>query len=181
MTMRGVVDDLPSPQALAEMLPGLLQDDEFAARFVSAFDVVVAPIHLALDNLDGYLDPTLSPEDFLGWLGGWVGVELEENWPLERKRRIVLEAFDIHRWRGTMVGLKRQLELFAGVDADIDEPGGVSWSRDPDGDLPGSDNPRILVRVRAVDGGPVDVGRVEAIVNSAKPVHLVHEIQVVDT
>ena len=178
--MRGVVSDLVSPQRLAELLPGLLQDDEFAVGFVSAFDAVVAPIHHSLDNLDAYLDPSLAPEDFLTWLGDWVGVRLEENWSLERKRVVVLGAFEVYRWRGTLQGLTRQLELFGGVEAEIDEPGGVSWTSDEDGELPGSDELRMVIRVRPLDGGTVDMDRVEAIVAGAKPVHLVHEIQVVD-
>jgi phage tail-like protein len=33
---------------------------------------VLAPVVATIDCLGAYLDPALTPEDFLRWLGGWV-------------------------------------------------------------------------------------------------------------
>ena len=59
----------------------MYQDDSFALGFTAALDEVLAPVFNSLDNLDSYLDPELSPEDFLDWLAGWLGLVLDEDWP----------------------------------------------------------------------------------------------------
>jgi len=87
--MRAAVPGLPTAVPLSAMLPGIFQEDPFTVRFVSGFDDVLAPILSTLDCLPAYFDPSLAPEDFLGWLAGWVGLSLDENWPLERRRDLV--------------------------------------------------------------------------------------------
>ena len=90
--MRGAVLGLASPAPLLQRIPGVLQDDEFMRRLVSAFDEGFAPVLVTLDGLAGYVDPWLAPEDFLGWLAGWVGVELDGAWTLEQSRAAVAGA-----------------------------------------------------------------------------------------
>src|SRR4051812_4883430 len=91
-TARGTVAGLASPHSLAAALPALYQEDDrasthpnMAQRFTSAFDELLAPVFLCLDNVDAYLDPMLAPPDFVDWLAGWLGLDLDENWPLERR------------------------------------------------------------------------------------------------
>ena len=74
--MRGLVAGLDGTHPLGPALPALYQEDVTAQRFLSAFDDALAPILCTLDNIDAYFDPRLAPEDFLDWLGGWVGLSL---------------------------------------------------------------------------------------------------------
>ena len=67
-----------------------------------------------LDNFGAYLDPALTPDDFLDWLGGWVGVALDETWPIERRRAFVAQAADLYRLRGTRAGLAAHVQIFTG-------------------------------------------------------------------
>ena len=67
--MRGTIVDLPTPHPMGPAMPALYQDDPFAQSFLSALDTVLAPVVGTLDNLDAYLDPYLTPDDFLVWLG----------------------------------------------------------------------------------------------------------------
>ena len=57
-------------------------------RFVSTFDTALAPVIATLDGLPGYVDPWLAPTDFLDWLAGWVGVEVDEEWTVPQRRQI---------------------------------------------------------------------------------------------
>ena len=47
-----------------------------------------------LDCLEYYIDPALAPSDFLDWLGSWVGILLDESWPVERRRDAILAGAD---------------------------------------------------------------------------------------
>ncbi len=70
---RALVDDMPTTQPIASYLPAMLQADDFCVRFTEGLDPVLAPVLSTIDNLDAYLDPWLTPPDFLGWLAGWFG------------------------------------------------------------------------------------------------------------
>jgi phage tail-like protein len=175
--MRGLVKQLESPRPLIESLPGLFQQDQFARRFVSAFDDAFAPIMSTLDNLTAYFDPWLAPHDFLEWLGRWVGITLDETWPIERRRRMVAQAHDLYRMRGTLKGLRAHIEIFTGGTVEIVDTGGVASSPTAGASFPGSPNFAVLVRVQVDDPNTVSMPRLEALVKAAKPAHLTHKVQ----
>jgi phage tail-like protein len=177
--MRGTVPGLPSAVPLTAMLPGIFQEDPFTVRFVGGFDDVLAPILSTLDNLTAYLDPALAPEDFLAWLAGWVGLELDESWPVERQRAAIARAAQMYRMRGTVSGLRDNLEVLTGGRAQVADSGGVAWSVTPGAAFPGQDQPRLAVRVSVADPSAVSVSAVDAVVSAAKPAHVVHRVEVV--
>lgn len=176
--MRGMIDGLDTRHPIGFQLPALYQDDDFGQRFTSALDVVLAPVFTTLDCIDAYVDPGVAPADFVGWLAEWVGIELDENWPLERQRRLVASAVQLYEWQGTARGLARLVEIYAGVTPEIEESGGTAWSASPDGDLPGTAEARVRITVRVPDPAAVDVQRLDRIVARAKPAHVVHEVEV---
>lgn len=176
--MRGAGAVLANPFPMGPRLPGLFQDDDFIQRFVSAFDEALAPAVAALDNMPAYLDPAVAPADFVEWLAGWVGVSLDENWPLERRRDLVGRAAALYRRRGTAGALAEQVALYTGVVPEVVETGGVAWSAEPGGPLPGAAQARLTVRVVVPDPSAVDVHRLEAIVAEAKPAHIPATVEV---
>ena len=176
--MRGLIDGLDSPHPLGEALPALFQEDEFTMRFTAALDEVLAPVFCTLDNLEAYLDPRLAPADFITWLAGWVGLNLDENWPVERQRALIAQAAELYRWRGTAKGLAAHIALYIGTEPEITDSGGCEYSKTPGAPLPGTAEPRVTVRIRVPDPNSVDRRRLEAIVASAKPAHVLHEIEV---
>jgi phage tail-like protein len=176
--MRGLIEGLPTATPLVAMLPAVYQEDPFTVRFVGGFDDVLASIVTTLDCLDGYVDPMLAPEDFLEWLAGWVGIDLEDGWPIERRRAAVATAVEMYRMRGTVAGLRANLEVLTGGQVQVRDSGGVAWSASPGAELPGEDSPRLAVRVTVPDPTTVPVDAVEAVVAAAKPAHVVHRVEV---
>ena len=177
--MRGMVPELASPHPVGMRLPALYLDDDFAQRYTSAFDDVLAPVFATLDSLASYLDPRLAPEDFVDWLAGWVALSLDENWSLERRRELVARAVDLHRWRGTARGLAEHLELVTGGEVEIRDSGGCAWSATSGGPLPGDDSGVLHVLVQVPDPGEVDPARLEALIAEVKPAHLTHTVEIV--
>ncbi len=177
--MRGALSGLPSRHPLGPALPAIYQDDDFVQRMLGALDGIVAPVYSTLDNFDAYLDPHLAPDDFLAWLAGWVGIALDESWDDARRRAIVARAVELYRMRGTAVGLAEQVEIQTGGSVEIAENGATGWSVDPGGDLPGSPEPMVVVRVTVPDPKAVDATRLDALVSAAKPAHVIHRIELV--
>jgi phage tail-like protein len=176
---RGVVEGLDTPWPLLRMLPGVLQEDEFAERLVSAFDQLTAPIYATLDCIDAYFDPWTTPPDVLEWLAGWVGVMFDDLLPLERRRLLVSEIVSLYRVRGTALGLAKYLAIVTGVEVEIEESGGATWSSTPGGAPPGESRPRLLVRLITDDPDSMDVRRVNLLVGDNKPAHVPHTVEVV--
>ncbi|MCW2594891.1 MAG: repeat domain protein, partial [Jatrophihabitans sp.] len=168
--MRGTIHGLTTPTPLGPMLPAVYQEDEFTMRFVGGLDDVLAPILTTLDCLIDYFDPALTPTDFLDWLATWVGIELDESWAIERRRAAVATAVEMYRMRGTISGLRANLEVLSGGTVEITDSGGVAWSSRPMGELPGQDSPRLAVRV-AIPEEPSEriTKAIDSIVATAKP------------
>ena len=97
-------------------LPALYQDGDFGMRFVGALESVLDPIVAIIDALPAHFNPDHAPRDLLNLLSAWLGVEVDESQPLPERRRLVREAAELGRRRGTVRGLELALQLsFPGV------------------------------------------------------------------
>ena len=95
---------------------------EFLARFLSLCQSFFAGVEHEIASLATLFDPQASPERFLSWLAGCLGLELDSNWDVEKQRQVIAGIFRLSGQRGTAAGLRAALRLFAGVDATIEEP-----------------------------------------------------------
>lgn len=135
---------------------GIEQSDTeyFLGRFLKAFEQVLTGIpeeeegetigiEALIDRLEQYFDPSQAPPQFLPWLAGWVGMELEEGiefngeednaqksvitsqiLPLDSARssinRSMLErVVQLYKKRGTWEGLMEYLQVYAGEETTI--------------------------------------------------------------
>ncbi|MEW1871243.1 phage tail protein [Streptomyces caelestis] len=175
---RAAVPGLPSRYPIGGQLPALYADDDFAQRFTAGLDTVLAPVFSTLDNLPAYLDPRVTPVDFLAWLASWVGAAHDPRWPVEVRREAVVRAVYLHRWRGTRRGLVEALRLALGAHAEVTGDGGAVWSGTAGSALPPKPPAEALVRVRLAGGTPVDADRVHEIVRTMCPVHTAFRVEV---
>lgn len=180
--MRGLVPGLDNPSPMRWQLPSAFQDNRFALGFVGAMDEALAPILSTVDNIDAYLDPDLTPPDFLPWLASCVGVVIDENWSEEQQRRLVSKAVELYRFRGTRRGIVQLISLYVGVEEgaiDVTDSGGAVWSVTPGGSPPGEARAQVQVRVRVADPADLDRERIERLVAGAIPAHLSMQVEVV--
>lgn len=178
MTVRGMVPGLETPHPVLLLLPGVFQDGDFTARFVSAFDDALAPVFATLDNLPAYFDPETAPTDLLAFVGAWVGASREESTDLATQRIAVREAVEAHRRRGTPGGLRQVLQHLTGGEVEVADSGGTTWSLTPGADLPGAFPAHVRVRIVLDDPDSVDLAVVGSVVTDATPPHATHEIEV---
>lgn len=176
---RGAVDGMTSPFPIGEQLPSVYGEDEMALRFTAGLDDLFAPLLAVLDNLSAYFDPALAPVDFVAWLGGWVGAEVDGDEPEEVLRRIVGGAATAHRLRGTARGVSEVIRLAFGLVPEVIESGGATWSPRPRGDFPGEPEPGLLVRLRVRDPASVDRDRLERLVAAVRPAHVPCVVEVI--
>ncbi|OLR93083.1 phage tail protein [Actinokineospora bangkokensis] len=177
--MRGTAA-LPSPHPLADLLPTPLQEDPFVVRLTQGLDDVLGPAIAVLDCLPAYLDPALTPADFLGWLAGWVGVDPDENWTERHLRSLVAHAVDLHRHQGTTWGVQWYLDLVAPCRTRVVDPTRCTWSVDPTTTGPDVGDGVLVVRVPAAEGSEENTRAVDRLVRALKPAHVPHRVEVVD-
>lgn len=144
------------PSRYLQFLPAIFQDQpavegqpslgQFLAPFESQFDL----FEQKLAEVDRDLTTALAPADFLPWLAGWVAHLFDEAWDEDRQRRFLATAMELYRWRGTVCGLQRYLELWFDL-----EPGTVEIR---EGRWPGGMQIGVASRV----GYPDQTGTVSA-------------------
>lgn len=113
-------------ETLVRRLPAIYQDDKAAAPFLAPalalFESFFEEAENKIRDLPALFDPYAVPQEFLSWLAGWLGLDIDANWSEALTRRAIAEAFANYAWRGTAKGLRRSLETYAGVTAHLVEP-----------------------------------------------------------
>lgn len=109
--------------------PPAVNTTEITLReYLAPFETVFQEFDELLSTLDRYVAPQLTPRDeFLPWLASWVALVLETGWDESLQRRVIEEAVELYRWRGTVYGLKRYLQLYAEIPEDLIEIEEASW------------------------------------------------------
>lgn len=170
--------EAPVTTRVIEHLPAIFREDQFTHDFVSGFDAVLAPIIATLSCVDAYVDPEVSPGDFLAWLGDWVGLTLEEDWPEARRRRAIAAAAEVYAARGTAHGLRRELAVYTDGRVHVEDGGSTITSAAPgslDGAQPSDQSVRVVIDVD--DAETVNWTGLRDVVRNAVPAHLPFEIE----
>lgn len=176
--MRSAVAGLSSPHPLADTLPSMLREDIFARSLCASFDEVLAPVLLTLDTYPSYLDPALTPRDMVPWLAQWLGLAVDPDTEIDPQRQELQSSSTLNATRGTRRSVELILEAALGFEVEVVESGGTRWTPSPGGALPGEPDPLLTVIVRPPEGYVVDLLRLDALIRSAKPAHVRHEVQV---
>jgi phage tail-like protein len=129
----------PNNSKYLQYLPAIFQailpaDGKYLrlGEFLIPFEENIAALEAVLATEDQFFSPAYTPAaDFLPWLATWVALVLDEEWEEDKRRRLLSEAMELYRWRGTVRGMKRYLEIYTGLhpdDIEIREsrwPGGM--------------------------------------------------------
>lgn len=67
----------------------------------------------------GEPDDRRAPAEFVPWLARWVAVSLRDEWDDETRRRVVAEAMQLYRLRGTKEGLRRMIGVYVGLPESV--------------------------------------------------------------
>lgn len=76
---------------LLEYLPGVFSEgheSEFLGRYLMIFETIFDSVDITISQLPDRFDPATAPESFLPWLATWVGLMMDDGWPVERQRAV---------------------------------------------------------------------------------------------
>lgn len=162
----------PAPRSLAQVsqsayshyLPGIFQENDFLQRFLSIFEDIWEPLEQRQNHIHMYFNPRTCPTSFLPWLAGWLGLTFNPHWPESRRRRLLAQAMDLYRWRGTRYGLLRMIEISTGITPVI------------------SENPLepfvFRIRIAGISAATIDKEFIEELIRTHKPAHTGYILEV---
>jgi phage tail-like protein len=163
---------------LRRSLPAVYQENDLGVRFVGALEPLLDPIVALLDSLPAHVDPDLAPEDVLALLARWLGLEVDEAWPVERKRELVRRGDELARRHGTRAGLELTLRIaFPDHPLRVEDTGQVTWSGKTDAKKPDRSGAGFVVYCDA----PLDeheLGAVSRLIEQVKPVNVTYKLRV---
>ncbi len=159
---------LPVPNGGAstylDFLPVIFHDGDFMGRFLLIFQSIWEPLEQRQDHVAMYFDPRTCPAPFLQWLATWLGVTVGPRWPEGRLRKLLTEAVELYRWRGTRYGLTRMIEVCTGVTPIVAEA---------------ASNAAVLhIRVAIPPDADVDRDFIERLIIANKPAHCAYLLDV---
>jgi phage tail-like protein len=175
-----------------EYLPAVLQEDPQLGRLLLAFEKILAGfpvavpgdplpaqpgIEASLDDLARLFRPgpgaaagARTPDAFVPWLAGWMGLSLRDDWDGETRRRFLANAVPLYRRRGTRGGLLALLNLY------LDQADAVTIDEFV--------APPHFFQVEIVQNqrDPLELARmdrcVRAIIEAEKPAHTVYGLRI---
>jgi phage tail-like protein len=163
---------------LRRSLPAVYQENDLSVRFVGALEPLLDPIVALLDSLPAHVDPDLAPEDVLALLARWLGLEVDEAWPIERKRELVRRGDELARRHGTRAGLELTLQIaFPDHPLRVEDTGQVTWAGKTDTKKPDRSGAGFVVYCDA----PLDeheLGAVSRLIEQVKPVNVTYKLRV---
>lgn len=116
-----------SPQSrwLVDQLPAVLAEDPFLRRFLGIFEEILTSVGTRIDGFEHFIDLSVTPIEFVRWMGRWVGLQVEPTLPDDRQRELVRRVGPLFAWRGTALGMVGLLEAVTGHRATVTDSGGV--------------------------------------------------------
>ena len=109
----------PSHDYLRRLPRTFSRDSDVAAflrRYLAMFDGTLEELEARSEHRDALLEPHGTPSELLPWLASFLGLTLDERWPLAKRRALIAACTDLFRMRGTVGGLRRFLQVYLDVE-----------------------------------------------------------------
>ena len=180
---------------LMELLPALYREVDFMHRYLHIFEQALRPILETVDALPCYLDPLTAPEALLPFLAHWVAWPVDDfPWTADQQRRLIRNAMEIYRWRGTRRGLRLFLHYVTGLPMDehraeadrsisIQESSSKAFTLGtahlgPDTMLGRGRPYHFLVTLRPNHMGDIHTPLIHRIIAQEKPAHCTYDLRI---
>ncbi|WP_300450146.1 phage tail protein I [Accumulibacter sp.] len=122
--LRGARAEYPGHDLLKK-LPRTLWREAAARDFLFRYLMPPAAMLDEWQSVSGdrhrLLDSRIAPAQALPWLASFLGLVLDPCWPAEVQRRMIAEAANLFRTRGTLASLRRMVEILTGAEVVIVE------------------------------------------------------------
>jgi phage tail-like protein len=165
----------PPATSLVDGLPEAFLGSDFTVGLIGAFDDALGPVGATLDDLEAYLDPRFAPDDFVRWVASWLAPAIAARRDADHLRAHLPDLRRALLGRGTLDGIAAAVRACTGLEPDVRDSGGASWSKRPQGAFPGMSAPLLEVDVRVAPDEPdpeAVLDLVRFVVADVRPAHV---------
>jgi phage tail-like protein len=174
----------------------------FLEKYLALFEHTLTRLEDRYDEFSRQLDPQAAPDGTVDWLASLLDLAFDQEWPLTRRRALLLRINDLYRIKGTPRGIVEYIRAYTGLESLVTEdflnrPGQPAYvgrrgfvlgttsllstaSSDapPDAALFRAFAHQFSVRLylKGPDCSGRLLGVVERIVSANKPAHTVHRV-----
>lgn len=116
--LRSLRAEYPTHDYLRKMPRAFSRDEQMASflqRYLALFAGFFEDLEGKADARQALIDARSAPAEILPWLASFLGLVLDERWSIAIRRALIAEAMWLFRFRGTLPGLSRFLEIYTGV------------------------------------------------------------------
>ncbi len=110
---------------LIRRLPRVFSDQgessDFLHRYLTLLNSNFNELDMRSQQRQVLLDPLSTPKAMLPWLSDLVGMNLDDRWSENSQRKILQESMWLFKYRGTVAGLKRLIEIYLQRDITLIE------------------------------------------------------------
>lgn len=162
-------------------------ESPFFERFLLGLEDFLASLRTTIRRLEQLLGPSTVPSNMVLYLATWLAIPVDEAWPEMVKRRLVIEAVDLYRCRGTKRCLERLLEIATGCRPEINDTvrkglilGEGARLGAEDGVLGGVLPNCFVVTAFVLPGQRISEYALHEIIEFARPAHTSYSLQIVE-
>jgi phage tail-like protein len=115
--LRAIRAEYPSHDYLRKLPKTFSRDPRaasFLLRYLATFEGELNDWQSRADARNALIEPASAPDEILPWLAGFIGLALDERWSVSVQRQLISIAVWLFRFRGTIPGLLRFLEITTG-------------------------------------------------------------------
>jgi phage tail-like protein len=115
--LRAIRAEYPSHDYLRKLPKTFSRDDRaasFLLRYLATFEGEMNDWEARSLTRRALIESASAPPEILPWLAAFVGLVLDERWGVAVRRELIKEAIWLFRFRGTVPGLLRFLEICTG-------------------------------------------------------------------
>lgn len=86
---------------------------DYLRRYLALPESILNEFDISSLTRQVMLDPYSSREEWLSWLAGFLGMSFDERFLPQTRRQLIEEAAWLFRFRGTVAGLERFIQIYA--------------------------------------------------------------------
>ncbi len=86
---------------------------DYLRRYLALPEAILNEFDVSSLTRQVMLDPYSSRQEWLAWLASFLGMSFDERFTPETKRQLIEEAAWLFRFRGTIAGLERLIQIYA--------------------------------------------------------------------
>jgi phage tail-like protein len=122
--LRSIRAEYPSHDYLRKLPKTFSRDPRaasFLLRYLAIFEGELGSYEALAITRRALIEAASSPEEVLPWLAAFIGLALDERWSEAVRRQLIAAGIWLFRFRGTIPGLLRFLEICTEGPADLVE------------------------------------------------------------